>query len=74
MVSGGQLKILEYDICHPIRMPFSFNLENCVFSSSVYMGKEILYVCIRTAHLCKRELIATERVREGTGRNSKAVP
>lgn len=31
------------------------------------MGKEILYVCIRTAHLCKSELIATERVRERMG-------
>ena len=37
-------------------------------------GKGNLYVCIRAAHLCKCELIATGRVRMGIGRDFMAVP
>ena len=67
--SGGQLNILNFDICHPILMPF-FPLQfgKPLFNSPVSMGKEVPYTWISTVHLCKSELTVTVSGREGGGR------
>lgn len=49
-------------------------MGNCIFNSSVYMGKEI-FMFVLGLHICvKCELIATGRVRKGIGRDFTAVP
>lgn len=66
MVGGGQIKILKCDLLSDLNA-FLPSFGKTIFKSYVYGGEKLLYVCIRTAFLCKSALSATVTVREGSG-------